>query len=114
MIRQTIGAVLLMLLGTAPASAGEQQGKVSGIWLHANSSHSDMLIAGTATNRPSCATETFWKLDTGTPEGERLFAALLTASASGMSVTVYGTGTCSLHPTRETVAFVWFRPVSAQ
>jgi len=107
MIRQTIGTLLLMLFGSAPAAAGEQLGKVNGIWLHAYSSLSDMLITGTATNRP---TEAYWKLDTGTPEGERLLAALLTASASGTLVTIYGTGDCSLHPSRETVAFVWFHP----
>lgn len=90
-----LAALVLVPLQAAPALAGEQQGKISGIWLHANSRHADIRMTGGSTRKPPCATEVFWKLDAGTPEGERLLAALLTSMSDGMPVIVYGTGNCA-------------------
>jgi hypothetical protein len=114
MIRGTMSAALwLLLFGTTPAFAGEQQGRITGIWLHANSSHADILVSGGTTNRPACATEAFWKLDTASREGEKLLAALLTSMSAGTPVVIYGTGNCALYPTRETIAYVRFSPNGA-
>lgn len=114
MIHKTMLAMLMVaLFGATPALAGEQQGKIGGTWLHTNSSHADILMTGSAVNKPSCATEGFWKLDTGTPEGEKLLAALLTSMSGGTPVIIYGAGNCSLYPTRETIAFVRFSPNGA-
>jgi hypothetical protein len=113
MIRTMLAALLVALFGATSASAGEQQGKISGIWLHVNSSYADILVTGSAVNKPSCATEGYWKLDTSTPEGEKLLAALLTSMSGGTPVTIYGAGNCTLYPVRETIAFVRFSPNGA-
>jgi hypothetical protein len=114
MMRGTMSAALLLVLfGATPAFAGEQQGRVTGIWLHADSSQADILVSGRATNKPACATEVFWKLDTASREGEKLLAALLTSMSGGTPVIIYGTGNCALYPTRETIAYVRFSPNGA-
>lgn len=48
-------------------------------------------------NAPECATTDKWLIDLDTSAGRAMLAVLLSAQASGISVTVWGTGDCNGH-----------------
>jgi hypothetical protein len=53
-------------------------------------------MLGTATGRPSCATVPYWIIkDENSNAGKKLFALLLLAKATGQTITVTGSGTCT-------------------
>ena len=68
-----------------------------------------MIVSGSRTAVPVCATDLAWSVDGSTNNGAQLVAAIMTARATGRSVTVVGTGTCDPNfPTREMVNWIQF------
>lgn len=101
-----IFAAQSLALVAIPAVAGVQNGTIADVYLYADGSGADIVLSGTATGHPACATEIYWKLDLSTAAGEKVLAGLLTAYASGRQTYIQGTNTCSLNPTRETIAVI--------
>ena len=63
---------------------------------------------GTRVTPPGCAagTPTRWAVDVTTPAGQATQATILSAFALGRLVYLYGTNTCSVDPTSETVLYI--------
>ncbi len=102
----TIAAALTFI--ATPASASSQgPGSVS--YVHVMSNGIVMfLMTGTRGAVPTCATPqpTRWAFNGTTAAGQAKLSVLLTAYASGKSITVYGTGTCPDYSDTETLD--WF------
>nr|WP_295238482.1 hypothetical protein [uncultured Brevundimonas sp.] len=101
-------AALLVTFSIFPlvAQAGEAGlGKPSGLLVH-DQGGAFFYHDGPRTNRPSCATEDRWVINVATSAGQAMYAAVLTAVASGRKITVHGTGTCSFWGDTESVQFV--------
>lgn len=99
---------LLVALSITPvvAQAGEAGlGKPSGLLVH-DQGGAFFYHDGPRTNRPSCATEDRWVINVSTPAGQAMYAAVLTAIASGRKITVHGTGACSFWGDTESVQSV--------
>jgi hypothetical protein len=66
---------------------------------------------GSRVSPPACATfPGRWAVDVTTSGGQGAEANILTAFATARQVYVYGTGTCAVDPTSETVAYVTVNP----
>lgn len=65
--------------------------------------------SGSRTGVPACAASdpTRFAFDGTTAAGKNQVAAILTALALGRRVRVVGTGACAVHPTIETVQYVY-------
>ncbi len=102
----TIAAALAFI--TTPASASNQgPGRIS--YVHVmNNGVVLFLMSVTRGAVPGCATPqpTRWAFNGATAAGQAKLSLLLTAYASGKSITVYGTGTCLDFPDTETLD--WF------
>jgi hypothetical protein len=93
--------------------AGQQSGpitslRVSSKTVSSNTSH--VLLSGTNTGKPNCATLDYWAFDSDTATGKSFLATLLTAQASGRDVIVYGTNDCNLRAGMESVAEIDLAP----
>ena len=86
--------------------AGEQTGTVLDLRVSSvallNPSH--VYISGTAINKPGCAATAHWAFDSDTPAGRSFLAVLVAATASGQTVKIFGTGSCTLRPDMESIA----------
>jgi len=100
---------LLILLASSNAIAGSQHGSVQKLFVSGrdyappfqNPSH--VSIDGDYKEKPACATSGYWAVNTETEQGKAILTLLLTSSATGKKLTLYGTGACSLRPDMETV-----------
>jgi len=97
----------LSVAAVSPAIAGQQSGFVKDIYVR----DSDGLILvdlwGTASGHPACALQPYWIIaDESSATGQRLYALLLTAEASGHPVTIIGKDTCSRWPDAEDIESV--------
>ena len=67
--------------------------------------------AGTHTNKPACATNGTgnWAINTSSGGGRAMYAAILTALAAGLAITVegYGVGVCTRESSREDARFFY-------
>ena len=98
----------LALLINGPCWASQQDGTVQ-FYTLARAGPGAMVVSGARTAVPACATDSAWSVDGSTGNGAQLVAAIMTARATGRSVTVVGTGTCDpASPTREMVNWVQF------
>ena len=104
-------AILMAIQGlflSAAAFASEQAGTVN-YYTIARQGTSALLVTGSRTSVPACATDVAWSLDGSTSNGAQLSAAIMTAKATRQSISVTGTGTCDpSFPTREMVAWISF------
>lgn len=95
-------AGLVSFAATAHA-AGSGSGNVAGVNVE---SASGKFTTATHSGAPSCATTGRWAVDVSTPQGQSLWSAVLLAYSQNKSVTVGGTGTCSVWGDSETVAWI--------
>ena len=101
--------IIFLLLVNACAFAGSQHGNVQKLYVsgrdyappYQNPSHVSM--DGTYNEKPACASSGYWAIDTETEQGKAILTLLLTSSATGKKLSLYGTGSCSLRPDMETV-----------
>ncbi|MGB5398517.1 MAG: hypothetical protein WBN96_15320 [Gammaproteobacteria bacterium] len=106
--------IIFLLVTSSHAFAGDQSGVVQKLFVSGrdyappfqNPSHVSM--DGNYNDRPACATSGYWAINTETEQGKALLTLLITSSATGKSITLYGTGSCSLRPDMETVFQVGF------
>ena len=96
------------LLVAATANAGDSTGIVTSLYVHSpNATYSAapqgvvMFAAGNPTGTASCSRYGEWAIRLDTPLGKMMHSTLLTAIASGKTVTVQGDGTCGDWSDRE-------------
>jgi hypothetical protein len=96
-----LGAMLVCGL----AYAGTQTGEVIDVRVSsktlANPTH--IKLSGAWQNRPACAVQDYWAIDSDTPAGKSFLAAVLAAQASNRPITIWGTDQCTLRTDMETV-----------
>lgn len=95
----------LLLAALATSSfGGIMTGKIgalniSSVSLPGNPTH--VSLTETFSPRPSCATQSYMAINTDTPAGKSMLAALLSAQTMGNTITIWGTGYCTLRPDME-------------
>lgn len=94
------------------AFAGSQTGKVTNIIVRQSDGLHYFYMSGTGENRPDCAaSHTYWMIkDENSTVGKTQFSMLLTAYASGRTITVAGTNTCTCWGDGEDVNVIQLRP----
>jgi hypothetical protein len=86
----------LLFLNIAPAQAGSITGTVSWVISRASDGLTYVLINGTASGPPACATGGYWVIKDETSDaGHKQYAMLLDAQASGLQVHIAGTNACT-------------------
>jgi len=93
-----VGRVALWVFSGIPlgAFAGQATGTVEAVMARASDGLALVYINATATAKPSCATAPYWSiLNENSEAGKKQYAMLLTAKASGETVTIYGLNTCT-------------------
>ncbi|MEL6301658.1 MAG: hypothetical protein AAFV47_01470 [Pseudomonadota bacterium] len=85
------------------ANAGSQVGTVKHIIVRASDGLHYVYIDGPDSNKPACATMSYWMIQNPTSEvGKSQFAMLLAAYTAGLNVKITGTNSCSVWPDGET------------
>lgn len=102
-----LSSVLLALI-TCGTIAGESTGTISKIFIAkenstvGSTSGAVMFSAGPHTNKPACSNVgDDWAIPLETEAGRAMYSLLLTASTTGKSIHVSGTGSCGGWPDRE-------------
>lgn len=93
------------------AAAGSQTGQL--VYVRVRSTDGLIIVEmnGPVSNKPSCAGLAYWMIeDEKSNAGKQQLALLMAAHASGQTVTIDGTGTCSRWPDGETIAMVTVHP----
>lgn len=108
MLRRTFIACLgyaaasLAISIAGPAVAGEQSGVITILSAQNKGWPAAVVVNGTRTNKPACATDGAW-----TFKDANLFAMLLSAYFNAKPVSITGTGACSTEfPNREEVNYI--------
>lgn len=87
---------LIFSILMAPAYAGTQSGTITGLVNRTSDGLLFFYLSGPASGKASCATSPYWIIkDENSNTGKRLLAMLLMAKATGQSISVTGSGTCS-------------------
>ncbi len=88
---------LLFSLFTSQAFAGSQTGKVTSILVRQSDGLHYFYMSGVGENKPDCASShTYWMIkDENSTVGKTQFSMLLTAYASGKTISVIGTNSCT-------------------
>lgn len=105
-----ITAGLVSVLGLATAQAGGQvNGVVSSVQVRDSDGLIVVFVNGTNTGRPACAASTtYWIIPNENSEsGKKLYALLLAAKVSGISVQINGNGTCNRWVDGEDINYVF-------
>jgi len=102
--------IIFFLLFTSGFSyAGDQTGTIQKLFVSGrdypapNQNPTHVYIKGSYNAKPDCATSGYWAVNTETQQGRAILSLLLTANATGKTVTFLGTGSCSLRPDMETL-----------
>lgn len=104
-MKRRIYIALGMLLNSSVGhTAGAETGTVSPGWFVYEDSNVFFYLSGSHTGaRPICATiPDRWAFDSSTAAGKAYLSALLSAYATGRSVTINGTNTC-IHGNTESI-----------
>jgi hypothetical protein len=89
------------------AGAGNVTGTVSHVLVRQSDGLTYFYIAGTATGKPSCATNTYWiVMNENSTAGKGILALMMAGQASGKTVSIYGNNTCTRWPDGEDIQFV--------
>jgi hypothetical protein len=93
------------------ASAADASDASSGAITQPQATQNGAVIfvhSGTRTTPPSCGASypTRWAIDASTPQGQSQLSVLLTAYALHKSISIHGTGACSIWGDTETVAIL--------
>ena len=105
--RVLAGFLLLasLCVSVIPCLAGTQQGFVTYLYVRASDGLVYFYLSGTPKDRPACAQNTtYWMIrDENSTAGKQQLAQLLTAYASGSTLTIYGADKCIRWPDGEDV-----------
>lgn len=104
----SLAAFVGFFLGSAHAS--EQAGTVSNVSIRATDGLIMANVDGSRSDRPACATRTYWAIkDESSAAGRNQYAALLAARVSGASVSIVGTGACTRWLDAEDINWVYLK-----
>ena len=101
--------ISFLLLASSFSFAGNQLGTIQKLFVSGrdyaaqNQNPTHVNITGSYNVKPDCATSGYWAVNTDTQQGKAILSLLLTANATGKSVSFQGTGNCSLRPDMETL-----------
>jgi hypothetical protein len=106
--------ISFLILASGLSFAGHQVGTIQKLFVsggdyaapYQNPTH--VSITGRYNAKPNCAVSGYWAVNTDTAQGKAILSLLLTANATGKSVSFVGTGNCSLRPDMETLYQVGF------
>ena len=90
--------LIVGMLFSSVTFASEQVGKVIDIRVSAIPSYNPTHIKldGPWNNKPGCATQPYWAVDTNTEGGKAFLSAILTAYSTGKTVQIWGSDQCTL------------------
>jgi hypothetical protein len=96
-MRKTLGFFLTILsIASGEALAGTTVGTINQIIQRASDGLTYVVINGTISGQPACATAGYFMIQNENSEsGKKQFAMLMLAKASGLRVIITGAGTCS-------------------
>jgi hypothetical protein len=97
MIKSNIAIASILLTAMGSATASEVTGTVNTVIQRASDGLTYVLLNGTATTRPGCATGTSYYMlaNENSEAGKKQFAMLLLAKASGLRVRINGANQCT-------------------
>lgn len=90
-------SLILVLLPLVSFAGGKQTGQVTKITIRQSDGLHYFNMSGISSDRATCAEgHSYWMIeDENSPVGKHQLSLLMMAMASGKTITVYGTGTCS-------------------
>jgi hypothetical protein len=92
---RVLGAIALTLV-TSVTFAGIITGTVQEVLVRASDGLVYVVINGTPSGQPACATHAYWMIMSETSDaGHKQYAMLLDAQATGAQVQILGAGTCT-------------------
>jgi hypothetical protein len=104
---KSIAVAGLLSLSSANAMAGGVVGTVVDIVTRASDGLIYVDISGTPTGQPACATHSYFIIMNETSAaGQKQYALLLVAKASGLSVSIGGNNTCTRWPDGEDINII--------
>ncbi len=102
--RKGLFAIICFLGAPLSAGAGQITGVVNWVMARASDGLTYVSVTGTASGQPSCATHGYWMIaDENSEAGKKQYAMLLEAKATGATITIYGTNTCTRWPDGEDI-----------
>lgn len=105
-------SVALICAGTipAPASAGQQSGRVVQLIVRASDGLIYAYLDGAASGKPACATNSYWMIKSeSTLVGRQHHATLLAAKLSGKTLLLIGANTCTRWGDGEDINEIWLQ-----
>jgi hypothetical protein len=89
------GFFALALFGSGHAIAGTISGKIATVVQRSSDGLTYVVIDGTPSGRPACASNTYWMIaDENSEAGKKQFAMLLAAWAGGLEIKIVGRNSC--------------------
>lgn len=102
-----VGSFIFSVGGSSVAVAGTISGKISTIIQRSTDGLTYVVIDGTASGKPACASNTYWMVyDENSDSGKKQFAMLLAAWASGLQVKIVGRNSCLRWPDGEDINYI--------
>jgi len=96
-----------LLSTTVPAAAGTVTGTIQWVIARSTDGLTYAAISGTASGKPACATQGYWIItDENSEAGKKQYAMLLSAQATGATITVGGNNTCTRWPDAEDIQYI--------
>lgn len=96
-----------VIFGASGSLASSGNGKIVSFSMRSSDGLSVVIINGSITSKPSCAAHDYFIIkDENSRVGEVQIAQVMTAQASGRSVYIEGTGSCTRWPDGEDVLFI--------
>jgi hypothetical protein len=101
MIKKILQILVLSCVATS-AFARVQEGKVASIFIRSGDGLVYFFLDTAPTAKPACAGANYFMIkDENSAAGKRQLALLMMARATGQTITVIGTGTCTRWPDGE-------------
>lgn len=100
--------ILPLALALAPAAhAGTQEGKIDSIAARTSDGLLIIELTGAASQKPQCATHSYWMIkNENSTIGKQQLALLMAAQFSGKTVAIVGTGDCTRWRDGEDIEYV--------
>lgn len=97
-------ALLALFVSISAHAGGSQTGQVTQVTARASDGLNLVILTGTPSGHPACATHLYWIIkDENSETGKKQLAMFMTAQATGKSVSVAGLGTCTRWPDGEDI-----------
>ena len=112
-LRSIAAMSVLTVLSAASAPTMANAGEANGATITSiNTNQNGILVFYTSvipSNRPACAVQDGWSINTTTLAGQTVAATVHTAMAAGLKVDVVGLSICREYSTIETVSYLTIR-----